>query len=267
MGETGTEPPQPRPGRALAHTPGASGSGTPHRSDGRPPQTPGACGSPVRSAASELPPVPGRPTVFRWAAVLSALLFLFLTWQIVADGALRRADERLGDAIGSSRLPKRAAELLADLGNITVALPVLAAVLGYAAWRARRDGVPRWWTRPATAALTMAAVPLLVVPVKETVARTGPAVMGPGTGFYPSGHATTAAVAYGACLLLLLPYVRGAYVRRELVIGYTVLNAAVGFGLVRRGYHWPLDVVGGWCLSVVLLYVMCAVWAGRAPRG
>ncbi|MFF2474825.1 phosphatase PAP2 family protein [Streptomyces sp. NPDC058066] len=213
------------------------------------------------------PPVPGRPAFFRWAAVLSALLFLFLTWQIAAGGALRRADERLGDAIGSSRLPKRAAELLADLGSITVALPVLAAVLGYAAWRARRDGVPRWWTRPVAAALTMAAVPLLVIPIKETVARTGPAVMGPGTGFYPSGHATTAAVAYGACLLLLLPYVRGAYVRRELVIGCTVLNAAVGFGLVRRGYHWPLDVVGGWCLSVVLLYVMCAVWAGRAPRG
>lgn len=231
------------------------------------PKPPGRAANRSDRPSRNYPPVPGRPIIFRWAAVLSTLFFLFLTWQIAVGGALRRADERLGDAIGSSGLSKRAAELLADLGNITVALPVLAAVLGYAAWRARRDGVPRWWTRPGTAALTMTAVPLLVVPIKETVARTGPAVMGPGTGFYPSGHATTAAVAYGACLLLLLPYVRGAYVRRELVIGYTVLNAAVGLGLVRRGYHWPLDVVGGWCLSVVLLYVMCAVWAGRAPRG
>ncbi|MFC8238554.1 hypothetical protein ACFULU_36715, partial [Streptomyces sp. NPDC057284] len=39
-GETGSEHPQHRPGRAIAHTTGASGSGTPHRSDGRSPQTP-----------------------------------------------------------------------------------------------------------------------------------------------------------------------------------------------------------------------------------
>ncbi|MET9478334.1 phosphoesterase, partial [Streptomyces sp. NPDC002922] len=39
-GDTGSEHPQHRPGRAIAHTTGASGSGTPHRSDGRSPQTP-----------------------------------------------------------------------------------------------------------------------------------------------------------------------------------------------------------------------------------
>ncbi|MFD7431421.1 hypothetical protein ACFV6Z_30870, partial [Streptomyces sp. NPDC059818] len=39
-GDTGSELPQRRPGCAFAHTTGASGSGTPHRSDGRPPHTP-----------------------------------------------------------------------------------------------------------------------------------------------------------------------------------------------------------------------------------
>ncbi|MEU6659883.1 phosphatase PAP2 family protein [Streptomyces sp. NPDC046821] len=175
-------------------------------------------------------------------------------------------DDRLSAALISRGLPYRAAELLADIGNVTVALPVLAVVLVYAASRDRRDGVPDWWRRPAVAALTMAVVPLLVLPLKETIARTGPAVMGPGTGYYPSGHASTAGVAYGACLLLVLPYVRSAYRRRELTIGCVVLNAGVGLGLVERGYHWPLDVVGAWCLSVVLLYVMSRVWAGRAPR-
>ncbi|MFF2504767.1 phosphatase PAP2 family protein [Streptomyces sp. NPDC058067] len=199
---------------------------------------------------------------------MSALLFLFVTWQVAADGPLLRVDERLS-AIGAHGVPNGPAQLLADLGNVTVALPVLAVALAYTAWRGHRDGVPRWWLRPLVAALTMAAVPALIVPLKDTIARAGPAMNGPGTGFYPSGHTTTAAVAYGACLLLLLPYVHGAYTRRELVIGYAVLNAGVGLGLVRRGYHWPLDVVGAWCLSVVLLYAMCAVcaaWAGRAPR-
>ena len=27
----------------------------------------------------------------------------------------------------------------------------------------------------------------------------------------------------------------------------------MSYGLVRRGYHWPLDVVASWCLCAVLL--------------
>ncbi|WP_346265750.1 phosphatase PAP2 family protein [Streptomyces sparsogenes] len=80
-----------------------------------------------------------------------------------------------------------------------------------------------------------------------------------GSGFYPSGHAATAAVAYGAALLLLRPYPRRPQhsrhraLRRALVALVALLNLAVGAGLVRRGYHWPLDVVGSWCLSGCLL--------------
>lgn len=40
VGDFRPGPPQLRPGRALAHTTGASGSGSPHRSDSRSPQTP-----------------------------------------------------------------------------------------------------------------------------------------------------------------------------------------------------------------------------------
>lgn len=201
--------------------------------------------------------------------MVSALLFLFIAWQISVGGPLLRVDERLGNAMSSGNLPGGVAQLLSDLGSVDVALPVLAVALAHTAWRGHRDGLPQWWLRPLVAALTMTAVPALVVPLKKVIARTGPAAMGPSTGYYPSGHTTTAAVAYGACLLLLLPYVRGAYARRELTIGYIIVNAGVGLGLVRRGYHWPLDVVGAWCLSVVLLYAMCAMcaaWAGRAPR-
>ncbi|MFE6778001.1 phosphatase PAP2 family protein [Streptomyces sp. NPDC057676] len=41
--------------------------------------------------------------------------------------------------------------------------------------------------------------------------------------------------------------------RRWAVVALVGLNAGVGWGLVRRGYHWPLDVLGSWCLSVLLL--------------
>ncbi len=79
----------------------------------------------------------------------------------------------------------------------------------------------------------MAAVPAIVVPLKELVARSGPPVMGPGTGYYPSGHTATAVVAYGAATLLLLPWLRRTYARRLVLTGCLTLNAAVGVGLVR----------------------------------
>jgi undecaprenyl-diphosphatase len=173
-----------------------------------------------------------------------------ITWQILAHGPLAHVDERLSDALVHRGAPT---QFLADLGNITVAVPVLALVLLYVARCARATGGDRWWRPPAAAALLLAAVPLWVIPLKELIARPGPPIMGPGTGFYPSGHTATASVAYGVAVLLLLPRLRGAPARRAVVVFAVVLNIGVGFGLVRQGYHWPLDVVASWCVCVPLL--------------
>lgn len=35
-----------------------------------------------------------------------------------------------------------------------------------------------------------------------------------------------------------------------------VLTLATGIGLVLRGYHWPLDVIGSWALCGALLVVV-----------
>ncbi|QIY73798.2 phosphatase PAP2 family protein [Streptomyces sp. RLB1-33] len=269
MGDTGSRPPQLRPGRALAHTPGASGSGSPHRSDSRTPQTPrGARRPDLDGRLGTTPPVPGRPTFLLGRSGLlgflglPALLFALITWQVAAHGPLARADERL-----SGRLvhPDRVSELLADLGNVTVAVPVLAVVLGYVAWRARAAGREHWWLPSLAAAALMAVVPALIVPLKELVARPGPPVMGPGTGFYPSGHTATAVIAYGGAALVLIPWLRGAGARRALLVGCLALNLGVAFGLVRRGYHWPLDVAASWCLCAVLLLLL-RLFLGRNGR-
>lgn len=192
---------------------------------------------------------------------LPGLLFGLITWQVVADGPLLDADESVSRALVH---PDRGSELLAELGNMEVALPVLLAVLVYVGVRRRAAGAVRWWLPPALAALLMAVVPLLVVPAKELTDRPGTPVY-PGSGFFPSGHAATAAVAYGTAALLLLPLLRTAPARRGLVAACVVVNAGVGFGLVRRGYHWPLDVVASWCLCVVLLTLFALVMRRCAP--
>ncbi|MFF4601195.1 phosphatase PAP2 family protein [Streptomyces sp. NPDC001339] len=234
--------------------------------------------------------------------LLSGLLFAVLTWQVAVHGPLRALDERLGRAVAGSGLPSSVAEFLADLGNAVVALPVLVAAMAWAArrgWRERRRGRgrpegqghhARWWLPPLAAGLAFAAVPALVVPLKLWLARPGPPRMAGGMqdGFYPSGHGATAAVAYGLAAMLLVrgrePGPRpgrgpgpGRRWARRLVVPVSVagvvvpVNAGVGVGLVRSGYHWPLDVLGSWCLAGVLLAVWCAVcdrWGpGRGRQG
>ncbi|MYV52876.1 phosphatase PAP2 family protein [Streptomyces sp. SID3212] len=269
-GDTGSGRPQHRSGRAFAHTTGASGSGSPHGSDGRTAQTPrgvrhtGPVGRPGTT-----PPVPGRPlsrpsrqlfavlsrffSVFSvprrpwqsrraWLFALCALLFVLVTWQAAAGGPVRRADERLELSLAGHG-PRPLTELLADLGSVVVALPVLALALGYVVWRGRRD-------RALAAALTMVAVPVLVVPLKFWIDRRGP--LTDATGYYPSGHTATAMVAYGAAALLLAPYAG----RRRTAPVAVLLTLATGTGLLLRGYHWPLDVLGSLALGGMLLLLL-----------
>ncbi|WP_368396458.1 phosphatase PAP2 family protein [Streptomyces sclerotialus] len=150
---------------------------------------------------------------------------------------------------------------------MTVALPVLLAAVAYAARRARTAGLPRWWLPPLAAAVAMAVVPALVGPLQAALARPAPpGALAGETGFYPSGHAATAAVAYGAAALLLLPWAAAPAARRLLITAALVLALATGPGLVVRGYHWPLDVLASWALSVALLTVLYGAVHGVRRR-
>ncbi|GAA3954703.1 phosphatase PAP2 family protein [Streptomyces marokkonensis] len=193
---------------------------------------------------------------------LPVLLFALITWQVVADGPLIGVDERLSRALVH---PDRLSELLADLGNVQVAVPVLALALAYVAWHGRARGADRWWLPPLAGALAMLLVPALVAPLKAWTDRPGTPAVPPAVGYYPSGHTATALVAYGAATLLLLSVPRSPAVRRVLVALCAVLVLGASYGLVRRGYHWPLDVVASWCLGAVLLTGVALVAGHGAP--
>jgi len=179
------------------------------------------------------------------------VLFLVITWQVLADGPLLGPDERLGLEL-AGRGPVPLTEFFADLGSTQAALPVLACAV-LVAWfrRARRAAL--------YAVLAMAAVPALVVPLKLWTDRQGP--LTEATGYYPSGHTVTATVAYGAAALLLAPYPKRSWMTP---VAAVLLTAATGVGLVLRGYHWPLDVVAGWCVGGMLLLALRA--AGRSGQ-
>ncbi|UJA10783.1 PAP2 superfamily protein [Streptomyces collinus] len=210
------------------------------------------------------PPAARRPvSVLLLLPGLAAALFALITWQVVADGPLLRVDERLSRALLH---PDRFSAGLSDLGNVEVAVPVLVVALVWSAWRGRAAGAALWWLPPLAAAVLMALVPAVVVPLKEWTARAGTPVVPPGVGYFPSGHTATAAMAYGSATLLLLPWLRSPAARRALVGLCAALVLGVSFGLVRRGWHWPLDVVASWCLSTVLLTTLSLVLSRSRRR-
>ncbi|NGO71470.1 phosphatase PAP2 family protein [Streptomyces sp. SB3404] len=203
-----------------------------------------------------------------WWAALPLLGCALAVWQVLGDGPLRRADERLGDALRAAAPPAWCAEPLADLGNAAVALPVLLAALLYALAAARFRRAPGFAGAGGTGiplgpalccAVAMALVPAVVSALKAWTDRPGP--LG-GTGYFPSGHAATAAVAFGCAVLLL--QVAGARAARAWWTAAALLTALNGLGLVWRGYHWPLDVLASWCLSALL--VAAAAWGITAFR-
>ncbi|WP_445077087.1 phosphatase PAP2 family protein [Streptomyces hayashii] len=208
--------------------------------------------------------MPSRPSRALLGLLPPAVVFALITWQVAAAGPLLGPDERLSHALVH---PGRAGELLADLGNVQVAVPVLVLVAAWTAWRGRGAGDARWWVPSVAALCLMALVPLIVVPLKEWIDRPGTPAVPPATGYYPSGHTATAAVAYGSAALILLPWLRTALARRAAVATGAFLVLAVSFGLVRRGYHWPLDVVASWCLGAVLLGALRLFLESERGRG
>jgi undecaprenyl-diphosphatase len=203
--------------------------------------------------------------------VLLLLLFGLLTWQEAVHGRLLALDGPLRTAIAGESVRPAGSPLgrfVADLGNSGAALPVLGCALAFAVWRGRRAALRGWWLPPLAFALAMAAVPLIISPLKAAIGRSGPGslTLSPGyPGLDPSGHAATAALAYGATALLLAPWA-GRWGRWVLAVAAVLVNLAVGVALVYCGYHWPLDVVGSWCLGGGLLCLSSA-GSGRSGGG
>lgn len=192
--------------------------------------------------------------------VVLLALFSLISWQVAVSGPLLAVDVALRDAAAGRVEPNgplaTVAQVGADLGSAPVAGGALVLGAAVLAWRRRSLLVL------AVAAMATVAVPALVLPLKEAFGRLGPdgLPLGDYAGYYPSGHAATAAVAYGTLAVLLAR--RAPVAAPAWAVGLSVWTGA---GLVLRGYHWLTDVVASWALSGLVLCALVAV-AGPAAR-
>ncbi|HVE45288.1 MAG TPA: phosphatase PAP2 family protein [Acidimicrobiales bacterium] len=124
------------------------------------------------------------------------------------------------------------------------------------------------WTRhmPRLAVFLMATTVgggLLNTAVKLAVNRPRPSVIDPvatahGRSF-PSGHAMSSTIVYGALLLVVLPKVARA--RRSVVAAaVTVVLLLVGFSRLALGVHYLSDVIAGYVLGFAWLAASTAAF-------
>jgi undecaprenyl-diphosphatase len=191
--------------------------------------------------------------------VAGALLVFALLAEPVREGRVAGWDERLGHEVhdledeGSlsfggidplDLVVRHAVDLAGAL-----ALAALAFVL-----------LVRGRVRAALFLAAAAAGMLLLSPVlKELFER--PPVSDEGDGYsFPSGHAMRSMAAVAAVVLLAWPTRR----RRPVAIVGAAFVAVLGLALVYNGWHWPSDVLAGWCLALAWVALL---WRALTPAG
>jgi undecaprenyl-diphosphatase len=209
-----------------------------------------------------------RITLFAVAFLLVAIPFGWLLDQVESRGFLVGVDNSgataLHDWVHGSRLAVDFLKAVTFLGAppwLWLLVIVATAVL----LRARR------WRLAVFLLLTAALGGLIDTLVKVTVNRQRPSVVDPiisahGKSF-PSGHAMSSTIVYGALLLVFLPLVprRG---RPAAIAGIVALVLLIGFSRLALGVHFLSDVIGGYVLGLAWLATSTAAFSiWRVDRG
>lgn len=225
-------------------------------------------------------PAPGRtespehgrpwPSWLLPAGLLAVLVFL--TVNVLAHGPLVTMDHHIRQTVQGwahaagwrwlADSPHAPALLLTDLGRVTAAVPVLAVVAVVLAIRGHT-------LRPVlVAAAGVVLLLVTVIPIKIIIARPGPgstALTAGSWGYFPSGHTSTACVCYSIAVLLLIAG-RAGWVRRVALAGLAAVWLLVGAALVWCDYHWASDVLAGWALSALIVWLVLRVPLPRRPQ-
>jgi membrane-associated phospholipid phosphatase len=194
-----------------------------------------------------------------WAAVLSAVALVLLTYGIYRVGRVLRVDVHALDVVNQIRRHWLVVvfQNLTWAGDFLFACIFLLVVAVVVAAR-RSSSAPLW--------LGVCAVATLVATVgtgKQIIDRSripfAVGSFGDGGTSYPSGHTTTAVVVGGTLVLIASP----ALTRRGLRWAWGAMVAYSGLIGVSRlylRYHWFTDVVAGWLLGTFIVCVLALLF-------
>jgi undecaprenyl-diphosphatase len=212
-----------------------------------------------------------RVTLIAIATVLVAVPFSFLLLQVLRQGPVTRVDrgaaQRLFEIATNHPALVRPLKAISLLGKPLWLAFAVAAGAAYAAWRGRRRLALYLVVTAIGGGLVDSAVKLLVNRPRPDVGD--PLVYAFGKSF-PSGHAMSSTVTYGALLLVFLP-ILSRRARFAAFVGTAALLVAIGLSRLLLGVHYISDVIAGWVLGLAWLTGSTAafsIWRkeeGREP--
>ena len=145
-----------------------------------------------------------------------------------------------------SRAGVSLATLVSTAGSVTPMIVYALVVLIVVAYR-RRSMVP------LTAVAAPAAAVLAYLGTKSTFVRSRPSGVGnafEGTYSFPSAHATTSSAV--CCTVGYLLFRERLLSRAVAIAAAIIVPLVIGISRVYLDVHWATDVLGGWCLGVVI---------------
>ena len=202
-----------------------------------------------------------RVTLFAVSIVLVAVPFATLVFQVLAKGPLTRLDgdvaNRLNGWVHNSPAAVRVLEFISNIGKpITLSVIVIAAV-AYLLWRRRIRLALYLVVTAVVGGLIDTAVKILVNRPRPIVDHPIASALGKS---FPSGHAMSATVTYGALALVFLPVLPRRW--RPVALGGVVLVVlAIGTSRLFLGVHFVSDVIGGFVLGLAWLAASTAAFS------
>ncbi|MDA8107982.1 MAG: VTT domain-containing protein, partial [Betaproteobacteria bacterium] len=198
---------------------------------------------------------PRRPVpraLLAWLAVLVAAgwLFLGVLQDIVAGDPLVYAGQSLHHLLQHLRTPLGDRLLIAvtELGDLSVALPVILVVLAWLLWRGAARDAAYWLAAVSFGALSVAVV-------KAGIPHLGGSAAAAQGHAFPSGHTSMSTVIYGFLAVLVAPALREGWRWLPYALA-SVLIGAIAFSRLYLGAHWLADVAAGLALGTAWVAVL-----------
>jgi undecaprenyl-diphosphatase len=212
-----------------------------------------------------------RVTLAVAALVLVTVPFATLLFEVLAKGPLTRLDGSVANGLNhwvhDSPNTVRTLEAVSWMGRPPM-LWTVVAIAALVAWRHHARRITTYLLVTTTAGGILSSV------VKVLVDRPRPEVDHPivtalGKSF-PSGHALSSTVCYGAVLLAYLPVIAPRW-RRLAVVATAGLVLAIGTSRLLLGVHFLSDVLAGfvlggaWLIAATAIFEIWRVERGRRP--
>lgn len=209
-----------------------------------------------------------RLTLFAVAVVLVTVPFFTLLFQVLDQGSLTEIDGRLANRLNrgvhASPVAVDVLQAISFLGKPIFLAGVIAVAAGFAWHRGRQRVAVFLLTTALGGGLVDSAVKILVDRPRPEVDHPVATALGKS---FPSGHAMSSTIVYGAVLLVFMAALPRR--RRSLALAATAaLVLSIGISRLLLGVHFLSDVLGGWVLGLAWLAGATAVFeVWREERG